>query len=110
MTTKQANKVAVTPCNEADTETIDLQEIHSATRQLVQSLYEQAAAPEDISYTLAYVAAEFGLWYTGNSFRVFPIVLKGLSDAGYEKIHEENEKKTEFNISDVDAVVPDVVH
>jgi hypothetical protein len=110
MKKQHANEIAVDSYDEADSETIDLQEIGASVRQLVQSLYGQGADPEDISYAFAYVAAEFGLWYTNNSFRVFPIVLKGMTDASRQKIREENEEKTNFSDGNVEPVVREIIH
>ena len=54
MKKQHANESAVDSYDEADSETIDLQEIAASAKQLVQSLYGQGADPEDISYAFAY--------------------------------------------------------
>jgi hypothetical protein len=81
MTTQQTN--------ETESETISAQEIYDEAKQLICSLTEQGAMVDEIIYTFAYLTAEYGLTCTRNSFKVFPIILGGLRDAGYEKMEEE---------------------
>jgi hypothetical protein len=48
---------------------------------LVKRLLEREASPSDVSFVLSYVATELGLVISEDPARVFPVVLKGLSQA-----------------------------
>lgn len=62
-------------------EELDLKEIFARVRGQVKRLLERNASPADISYALAFVATELGLSLSDDPARVFPVVLKGASQA-----------------------------
>ncbi len=104
MTTQQTNEVAI---DEAESESISAQEIYDKAKQLICSLYEQGAVADEIIYIFAYIAAEFGLSCTRSSFKIFPVILGGLRDAGYEKMKEDEAQQNNDN---VEAFVSDFIH
>lgn len=55
--------------------------ILTRVRSLVKRLLEREAKPADVSYVLSYVATELGLVISEDPVRVFPVVLRGLSQA-----------------------------
>jgi len=59
-------------------------------RSLVKRLLEREASPSDVSFVLSYVATELGLVISEDPARVFPVVLKGLSQAAtnYAEAHQ----------------------
>lgn len=50
-------------------------------RAQVKRLLDRNASPADVSYALSFVATELGLSLTDDPARVFPVVLKGASQA-----------------------------
>ena len=75
---------------ESHAEVFGLDEIYDSTTSFVQFLREKGAGAPEISYVLAFVATQFGLWFTDNSYRVFPVVLRGIDDASRQRMAEEN--------------------
>ena len=75
------------------------------TRRFVAVLAEDGAHAKEISYILAYIATEFGLHITENSFRVFPMVLSGITDAGNSAIENERTAEAEHEVSIPDNVI-----
>ncbi len=67
--------------NDLATESPKVEAILTRVRSLVKRLLEREAKPADVSYVLSYVATELGLVMSEDPARVFPVVLKGLSQA-----------------------------
>ena len=50
-------------------------------RSVVKEKMDTGEQPKHISFAMAYVAAELGLYITDNSINVFPVVLDGVAEA-----------------------------
>ena len=74
--------------------TTDRSQIHDEdvlgrVRALVRDLLEAGAAAPAISYSLAYVAAEFGFHAADDAHKVIPVVLSAISRATAEEIPDD---------------------
>ncbi len=58
-------------------------------RRFAIALVEDGAHPPDVTYGLSYIATEMGLRLSRNSYRAFPFILAGASDAGMDAIKIE---------------------
>jgi hypothetical protein len=90
------------------------QAIGERTRGFISRLVEDGAEAREISYTLAYIATEFGLYITKNSYTVLPTILGGINDASDCAMEHEKELPVEQEQRVPDNVIqlPDgkVVH
>ena len=82
------------------------QTIAERTRGFIYLLTEDGATAREISYTLAYVATEFGLYITKNSYTVLPTILGGINDASDCAMELERELQAKQEQPVPDNVIP----
>jgi hypothetical protein len=62
-------------------ESEQLESLRETAGLVADSMLRQGAEPQVISYALAYIATEMGLYLSDNSHRVFPFILEGIANA-----------------------------
>ncbi|MEO2184106.1 MAG: hypothetical protein ABGY43_17585 [bacterium] len=63
------------------------------TRSFVKAMLEDGANGRELVYSLTYIATDFGLYQTENSYHVFPRMLEGIVDAAQNVIEDEQSRK-----------------
>ena len=70
------------------------EEVMGKVRTLVGALLEAEAQAPHISYALAYVATELGLFSAAEAVQVFPVVLSAISRAAADHNQEGDESQS----------------
>ena len=65
------------------------------TRNFVKAMLEDGANGRELVYSLTYIATDFGLYNSKNSYHVFPRIMEGIVDAAQNVIDDELSQRDE---------------
>jgi hypothetical protein len=82
--------MSVTNQPEAGTGRSDIEALAERVRAFVRDELRQGSEPPDLTYALAFVAAELGLALASDPVQVFPAVLEAIHRATTNKIQQSN--------------------
>jgi hypothetical protein len=90
-------------------DSLDQGNLLERVRVLARKLLEDKAAPEAISFALAYIATELGLAVANNPVDVFPVVLSAVSQASAEN-STGDEEETRVPLSESPPPINTTIH
>ncbi len=74
----------------AAAETLEISEVFQRLRSQTGQLLEDGATPSEVSFALAYIAAELGFVVAPDPLCVIPVVLKAVSEAASQQWKDKN--------------------
>lgn len=84
---------------------LDLKRVFERVRSQVHRLLEGGASPSDISFALAYIAAELGFVVAPDSLCVVTVVLNAISQAASQQ-WESKQSQKDNNLLELQTVHP----
>ncbi len=73
--------------------TLDIDDIFQRLRSQTGQLLEDGAAPSEVTFALAYIAAELGFVVAPDPLCVIPVVLKAVSEAASQQLKNKNSQQ-----------------